>query len=496
MDYKGTIKFLNNKFHHVYSNSDYYNHISNWLDWYKGKVKEVHSVKVNNGINTYTRELYALKMAKRVCEDWTSALLNKDLLFVIDSNNGNKAANNNSSVFVQGSNKGKNGGNGGVLGSNDFENLLSHAIEKMFALGTSALLVELSNINVDESGNILKSPDANINIIEKDATCIIPITWINGIIKEVAFLGNIVINNEVYTLITTHKKEDDGYVIYTDLLDSKGTQRGLPEGYVPIIRTKMQRPLFQILKTNLANNVDLNSPLGISIYSNATDTLRACDEIYDSCIWDVKSGQRLVFMNKNLIIRDEDGRTVTPHDQHQYFMQYFGDDMVSEKGTENFIKDFTPSLNTDKLDKELQNQLNLLSTKVGLGKDYYKYDSGRVVTATEFIGERNDFVGNGNKMVKGLLFSLKELVRTILTVGHDIIGANVNPNAKIDIAYNDGIDVDDKEQREQDRQDVRDGIMSKAEYRSKWYGETIEVAQTVIDDIEKENSVTQDVNKN
>lgn len=477
MNYSETMKFLNNKFSHCYSNSEYYTKISEWLDWYKGTLKSIHKVRVSNGINTPSRDLFTLKMAKRVCEDWTSALLNKDLMFVINSSN------KKSSVFIQGTK-----GNGGVLGSNDFENLLSNALEKMFALGTSALVVELSNINVDAEGNILNSPNANINIVEKDATCILPISWVNGIIKEVAFMGTIKIKDDSYTIITTHKKEEDGYVIYTDILDNKGTEKALPEGYVPVIRTKMQRPLFQILKTNIANNFDLNSPMGLSVYANATDTLRACDEVYDSCIWDVKSGQRIVFMNKNLLARAEDGTSITPQDAKQYYMQFFGDDMISEKGTEQFIKDFAPSLNTEKLDKELQNQLNLLSSKVGLGKDFYKFENGTIVTATEFQGERNDFVSNSNKLLKGLLFSLKELIKTVLVVGHDIMGMNVDPDAKIDITYNDGVDVDDKELREQDRQDVRDGLMSKAEYRAKWYGETLEEAQQKIDEIEKSES--------
>lgn len=472
MDYSRTIKFLHKRFNKGYSNAEYYNSISLWLDWYKGKLSNVHTIKTSNGITTSSREMYRLNMAKRVCEDWTSQLLNKDLKFVI---NGTQK----SDRFIQGTK-----GNGGVLGSNDFDNLLSAALEKMFALGTSALVIELSNIVVDYEGNLLASPNAKINIAQKDATCILPISWINGIITEVCFLGNIVIKENTYTILTTHKKEEDGYVIYTDIMDDKGLAVSLPDGYVPVIRTHSQRPFFEIFKTNIANNVDLNAPLGISIYANALDVLKACDEIYDATIWDVKSGQRIVFMNKNLLARDESGNAITPQDAKQYYMQFFGDDMVTEKGVEQFIKEFAPSLNTDKLDKELQNQLNMLSSKCGLGKDYYKFDDGSVVTATEYQGERNDFVSNNNKMIKGLLSSLKDLIITILTIGHDVMGLSVDPSAKIDIMYNDGVDVDDTQQREQDRQDVRDGLMTKAEYRAKWYGETLEEAQAVIDQLE------------
>ncbi len=481
MNYTETVKFLYNRFNKCYNNVKYYDYISNWLEWYKGYIKDIHTLRISNGINTTTREIYKLKMAKRVCEDWCSSILNKDLEFVINSSN------KKSSNFIQGQ---KN--NGGVLGSNDFDNLLSVAMEKMFALGTSAIVIELNNINVDKQGNILKSRDAVINLIQKDATCIIPISWVNGIIFEVAFLGEIVIQDKKYTIITTHKREEDGYVIYTDIITDKGEDVTLPDGYVPIIRTHSMRPYFHILRTNIANNFDLNSPMGLSIYANATDTLKACDEVYDACVWDVKSGQRLVFMNKNLLAHDSEGNAITPQDAKQHYMQFFGDDMISEKGTEQFIKDFEPTLNTVNLNKELQNQLNILSSKCGMGRDFYRFENGAVVTATEFIGERNDFVANSNKITKGLLTTLKNLVVTLLYIGHDVIGLSVDPSAKIDITYNDGVDVDDKEMREMDRQDVRDGIMSKAEYRAKWYGETIEEANEKIKQIDNEDTLDEE----
>lgn len=43
--------------------------------------------------------------------------------------------------------------------------------------------------------------------------------------------------------------------------------------------------------------------------------------------------------------------------------------------------------------------------------------------------------------------------------------------------FNDSILTDEETERQQDRQDVSMGVMSHAEYRSKWYGETLEEAE-------------------
>ena len=83
MDYGSIIKYVGSRFSSCYSNSNYYSNIGEWLDWYKGYIKSFHTVKVSNGLTTPTREIYALKMAKRVCEDWASSMLNEDELITV-----------------------------------------------------------------------------------------------------------------------------------------------------------------------------------------------------------------------------------------------------------------------------------------------------------------------------------------------------------------------------------------------------------------------------
>lgn len=475
MDYGSIIKFVTNRFSSCYTNSNYYTNIGEWLEWYRGNVKSFHSIKVSNGLTTPTREIYALKMAKRVCEDWASSMLNENVNIVVNSNN------KKSSIFVQGSK-----GNSGVLGSNNFDVLLSQTIEQMFALGTSALIIDLDNIAVDKQGNVVDGSKATIKLKSVNATRIIPISWSNGVVTEASFVSELVHSGKTYYVVSSHIKEDDGYVIYNDLIDTNYKTASLNINLLPVLRTKSLKPLFYIMKTNIANNIDLDSPMGLSIYANAIDTLKGCDVAYDCCLREVITGQRIVMMNKCLLTTDDSGRPIAPQDVKQTYMQFFGDDAQSD--VSEFIKEFHPTLNTDALDKELQNQLNMLSSKVGLGSNYYRFDSSSgVVTATEYVGERNDFMRNSVKISKSIKIALKDLVLGILFVGKNILGANVDDNAKIDITISDGVVEDDTKEREQDRQDVRDGIMTKAEYRAKWYGETIEKAKAVIDSISNNN---------
>ncbi len=60
-----------------YSISDkYYSKIDVWLDWWRGYCKPFHRFSYSNGKKRIERDLYTLKMGKKVCEDWASILLN------------------------------------------------------------------------------------------------------------------------------------------------------------------------------------------------------------------------------------------------------------------------------------------------------------------------------------------------------------------------------------------------------------------------------------
>lgn len=479
MDSSSIAKFVVDKFGKGYYHKGLSDNIGQWFLWYQGYVEKFHKVKCSNGLTAPTRELYKLKMAKRVCEDWASAVLNEDVKIVVN------ASNNKSSVFVQGTK-----GSGGVLGSNNFSELISTNLELMFALGTSALVLDLNNVMVNkDNGDVAQSKDAKISISSYNAMQIVPLSVEGGKITEASFIRQFTSKKATYYLVSTHLKEEDGYVIYNDVLSDGYQSVSLDIGLLPVLRTKSEKPLFFIFKTNIVNNIDLDSPMGISVYSEAIDNLKACDIVYDSCVRDVITGQRIVMMNKNLLTTGDDGRPIVPQDVKQSYMQFFGDDAVRD--VKEFIKEFNPDLQTENLDKELQNQLNMLSSKCGLGTKFYNFTIESGVTATEYIGERNDLYRNITKISKSITEVLKNMVSEILWIGYNILGANVDPNAKVVVEVSDGVVESDTEKRNQDRQDVKDKLMSRVEYRMKWYGETEEDAKKAIAKIDEADTGTE-----
>ena len=93
MNISTVIEYLNkNKGYNI--PSEYYGNISVWRNWWRGFHKPFHEYTEVNGKSRIKRKLFTLKMAKKVCEDWASILLNEKTQIVIDDKT--------SSEFVQG----------------------------------------------------------------------------------------------------------------------------------------------------------------------------------------------------------------------------------------------------------------------------------------------------------------------------------------------------------------------------------------------------------
>ena len=71
--------------------------------------------------------------------------------------------------------------------------------------------------------------------------------------------------------------------------------------------------------------------------------------------------------------------------------------------------------------------------------------------------------------------ALKQLIRIIIRLGM-VLNEPLNPECEITIDFDDSIIEDKETERSRDRQDVSMGVMSLAEYRAKWYGESEEDA--------------------
>lgn len=462
------IKYLN-KAGYDTLNSGFYTLIDTWQSWYIGSVRKFHRYKMWNGKEHVTCKRLSLGMAKKISEDIADLLLNERVQITIQDNN--------TSDFVM-----------GVLNANNFFVVGNDYQERKAYTGTVAYVPYLNNIRIDKNGDILTgSGDVKINYVS--AENIYPLSWCNGYISECAFVFPKVIGTKKYNHIQIHKIEDDEYIIENHVVENTtGAGKEIPasewnslkgfESMAEYVRTGSKERQFVIDRLNIVNNWHSDNPMGVAIFANSLDVLQGIDSIYDSYINEFTLGKKRIFVAPEMLGMDLYGNPV-----------FDPDDVIFYQLPEGFLKDggkpiesVDMEIRAEQHEKGINDSLNMLSMKCGFGQNHYRFENGSIQTATQVISENSDMFRSINKHELILEPVLKELIRIIARLGK-VIGVSVNPETEIVVDFDDSIIEDKQAERQSDRQDVSMGVMSLAEYRAKWYGETEEEAEKKLPEV-------------
>ena len=444
-------KALGNKYH----DDGMRDKIREWNNWYCGNDDDFHTVEVNNGMTVVKRPMFKLKMAKKVAEDWADLLFNEKTLIAVNDKNALE--------FLNGED-----GHRGVFGENKFRSETNKLIEKAFALGTGAITVNISNAELDEFGRLKKSPRAKISLGYTGAENIFPISHKNGKVEDIAFAGCISINGEEFVYVQVHTLESDGYVIRSKLFDSCNEEVALPKNITPILRTGSKRPWFAIIKPNTANNLYPNSPMGLSIFASAMDILKGIDLCYDSLNMEFYLGTKMVFLRKDMLEQDSYGNYFAPQDSNRQLFMYVGDKNIDG---DMVPKEFNPELRVEAHTEALQAQLKYFASKCGLGERTYSFDKGSTITATQVISENSSMFRSLKKHEMLLEEELVSLIRTLISIGREVIGLDIANEPSISVIFDDSIIEDKNSSRKADLELVKEGIISPWEFRMKHFGE-------------------------
>ena len=350
---------------------DTFSYIDEWLEWYQGEVEKFHKYSVYNGIKMIECTRNSLGMAKKICEDWANLILNEKV--AIKAGNFDKRLQE-------------------ILKLNNFRVRANQLIELAFALGTGAFVEYMSG------GMVV------IDYVRADM--IYPLSWDNGDITECAFGSYREQDGEDVIYLQIHRFGDpdadvpenpEEYYIENRLIDAdSGENLELGDDILPIVPTHSTRPLFQIITPNIQNNIDLDSPMGISVYANSLSQLKGCDLVYDSYMNEFVLGKKRIIVPVSMakIQMAADGVATPvfdPNDTIYYAMP--GDNKDdSLRLTEN-------NMEIRAADHELgiQRSLDLLSLKCGMGTGRYQFNSSGVKTATEVISDKSDLYQNLQK---------------------------------------------------------------------------------------------------
>lgn len=362
-----------------------YQHIDEWLEWYQNDVGKFHKYTLFNGMVATTQERYKLGMAKKVCEDWANLLLNEKV--AIQAGDYSKRLEE-------------------ILKCNNFYVRANQLAEIAFALGTAAFVE-------------YKGADDEVIIDYIRADMIYPLSWDNGDITECAFGTPRTINGTegVYIQIHRYGHEEDGerpdaYYIENKYVDARsGKEIEAPEDIEEVVDTRSVEPLFQIITPNICNNIDLDSPFGISVYANAIDQLKGCDLVYDSYMNEFVLGRKRIMVplsqaKRQMQAEGIEAPSFDPNDTVYYILP-------EDRNSDNRLTEVDMQIRASDHELGIQRSLDLLSLKAGMGAGQYKFESGGVKTATEVISDKSDLYQNRQKHCIVISKAVENMVRAV-----------------------------------------------------------------------------------
>lgn len=452
-------------------NTDYYDLVKVWKSWFAGSVEDFHfyNVKYADG-STGQVEKKTMSMAKKSSEDMMKLNWSNKCNIKLGSDEKTKKL-------------------WDVLDSkqNNFTIMFPQMLELAFGLGTTAM--------TEYKDSLGRTRIEYIN----DASVIIPYAYdnfnITGFIVMDRFQETEKRTVYYYTHLTYHEfkvsKNENGefeqkYIKYHEVYKSKApNQLGkvIPfEDKFPNVEEYNEydtdTPHFQIIKPPIANNVDLKNPMGISIFANSIDKLKAIDDKYDSFDNEFIDGKRRILVDKTALKSapqvNDDG-TIS----QQLFFDRNDRTYVAMNGMQNQpVKDISFGIRYQEHIDSINAELSWYSSALGLGEDYYKFNGGGNATATEILSENDEAFRTKQVYETMIMDVIIDLVKSICYLEEIELSEN---EIQVEFDYS-RFENQEKTQQRIERE-VDKGITSKVEYRMKVYNEEEEVAKQKIADI-------------
>lgn len=224
----------------------------------------------------------------------------------------------------------------------------------------------------------------------------------NGMIDGVVFINRAIEGKKHFTRLEYHRFVNGVYCITNKCY--VGDTKNDTEKVVDISKTpwrdlaeesfiqNVDRPLYGVLTMPHANNVELNSPFGMPIFSEALEELKDLDIAYSRNAKEIFDSKRTVLLDSDRLLPSggKVAQTGTYFERQRESMglpNYVKN--VYGNGTDDFYQEINPQLNTDTRLNGLNAYLSQVGYKVGYSNGYFVFnEAGGIQTATEV--ESND----------------------------------------------------------------------------------------------------------
>lgn len=313
-----------------------------------------------------------------------------------------------------------------------------------------------------------------------------------GQLTDVIFRDTYTEGKTVYTRLERHRVEGENVRITqrafkSNMRDSIGTE--IPIKSVPqwsslepeAVVENTEGQLFGWYKVAAANCIDIDSPMGVSCFAKARDVIKEVDKQYSRLLWEYEGSELAIDVDPMVLRPKKDGKgEEMPHLNQRLFRGV-------DRGTDDSYDVFSPAIRDASLISGLNKLYESVEDLCGLSRGTISNAAVEAKTATELKINRQRSYATVSDNQKALETCLRDVVRAMDKFATIY---NLAPEGDYDISFSwdDSIVTDTEQQTNERLMFLNAGLISKAEMREWYFGETKAQAKAAIQAVADEQS--------
>ena len=252
----------------------------------------------------------------------------------------------------------------------------------------------------------------------------------------------------------------------------------------------IEKTLFSYYKPPIANNIDVKSPLGVSVYAKAENLIKDADIQYGRTMWEYEASEKAIYASTEAL-RQRHKNGVSLWEIPKLKDRLFRAVDITKANGEELFHDYSPEVRDEAFWRGLNKIIERIEFNVGLAYGTLSEPAFSDKTATEIKTSKQRSYVTVSRMQENLQDALEDLLYAIDTL---TTLYNLAPGGTYQASFEwgDSILMDTEKEQVLQMQEVSAGLRSKLKYIMFRYGLTEQQALEELDRIQKEKMSNQE----
>ena len=236
-----------------------------------------------------------------------------------------------------------------------------------------------------------------------------------------------------------------------------------------LVLSGLRGPLFGVIKMPFANTVEPVSPLPVSLYAGAVESMAEFDRVYGDFLYELHSGRRKNIIERGAIVPE--GRRKGLRRGTNYLDPTTDTYILDPQEEHSPFQDYSPEIRTEQYLSGLKTILHIIENQCHLSPGSLSIDQRTgAMTATEVISQDkttyNTCAAIQNRGLTPGLLAVMDAMEDLA----DLYGMAPAGDTQKAIVYGDGIFEDTQKEFERRMEMAREGVIGKDAVREWYFG--------------------------